>query len=69
MIITVTIQVTIKIESINQCMQMIKPAINTAGNQVKLLCVTLALENFKEKSLNTHFNNQSVQLVDLVREV
>lgn len=68
MIITVTIKVTIKIESTNQGIQMIKPPMNTAGNQVKLLCVTLALENLKEKSLNTHFNNQPVQLIDLVGE-
>lgn len=47
---------------------MIKLPINTAGNQVKLLCVTLALENLNEKSLNPHFNNYPVQLVDLVGE-
>lgn len=61
-------KVTIKIESINQHIQMIKLPINTAGNQIKLLCVSLALENLNEKSLNPHFNNYPVQLVDLVGE-
>lgn len=56
MIITVTIQVTIKIESINQCIQMIKPPINRASGQSSqitlfLMQVTLALENLKEKLL------------------
>lgn len=36
---------------------MLKTSINIEDNQVKCLCVTLSLENLKEKSLNTHFNN------------
>lgn len=45
---------------------MTKPPINSACNQVRFVCVTLASENLKDKSLNTHFQNQEVQLVDLV---
>lgn len=47
---------------------MTKPPTNTAGNQVKFLCVILALENLKEKFPTTHFDNQPMQLIDLVRE-
>lgn len=54
MSITVTIKVTIKIELIDPLIQTIKRQINIAGNQV---CVALALQNLKEKSLNTCFNN------------
>lgn len=47
---------------------MTKPPTNPAGNQVKFLCVILASENLKEKSPSTHFDNQPMQSIDLIRE-
>lgn len=68
MIMTVKAKITIKIQSITQCFQVTKLPINTACNQVRFLCVTFASENLKEKSIIIHFQNQAVQLVDLVRQ-